>query len=117
MKNYKSVFIIVLLIAALAAIVFFVSRASSDADVKDTDVVVEKTGAALTQEQRESIVTTYIKAKITELSSAQAVLGGTFFVTKVSFSGTDKGSVAYEDGHIALVADFSYSVDDANIAQ
>jgi hypothetical protein len=41
------------------------------------------------------------------------VLGGTFYVTNITFSDLWEGEVQYEDGHIALTADFIYSVDEA----
>lgn len=55
-------------------------------------------------------VENYVEQNISALSPEKAVLGGTFYVTKIEASdGT--GTVWYEDGHIALVADFEYAVD------
>ena len=39
------------------------------------------------------------------------MLGGTFFVTKILFNDGSGGTVDYEDGHIALHAAFTYSLD------
>lgn len=58
--------------------------------------------------QRE--VVDHIKSKITELSPEEAVLGGTFYVTEVSFKDGDLAIVEYEDGHIALVAEARYEL-------
>lgn len=58
-----------------------------------------------------AIVETYVRAHISELSPTPAVLGGTWYVTDISLS-TATGTVHYEDGHIALVADFSFAVSD-----
>jgi hypothetical protein len=58
-------------------------------------------------------VETYVAQHITELSPEKAVLGGTFYVTEVSAK-DGMGTVMYEDGHIALVADFSYTLSDTS---
>ena len=50
----------------------------------------------------------FVSTNISELSPVQEVLGGTFYVTKISArNGT--GVVEYEDGHQNYVADFSYT--------
>jgi|GEM_PF-1533392 len=56
------------------------------------------------------VVEAYVTAHISELSPEKEVLGGTFYVTNVMVEdGT--GTVWYEDGHIALIADFTYRTD------
>ena len=62
-----------------------------------------------TQAQRETAVEEHIKENISALSPEAEVLGGTFYVTEIRFTGNNSGVVEYEDGHIALVADFTYS--------
>ena len=57
--------------------------------------------------QNPDSVTSYISKNISALSPEKEVLGGTFYVTNITFdAGT--GTVEYEDGHNAFVADFSY---------
>lgn len=51
----------------------------------------------------------YVRGSISELSHTEAVLGGTFYVTDV-WAGDGVGVVSYEDGHISLTADFTYTV-------
>lgn len=63
----------------------------------------------LSKEEREIIVSDYIRENISELSSEPEVLGGTFIVTKIEFTDENSGTIEYEDGHIALVADFKYT--------
>lgn len=46
----------------------------------------------------------YIRENINEFSPREAVLGGTFHVTSVRFTGPNSCVVDYEDGHIALEA-------------
>ena len=66
---------------------------------------------AETQDGKLMSVTSYVRQNISELSPEKAVLGGTFYVTEVQ--ATDgKGAVHYEDGHIALIADFTYTASD-----
>lgn len=56
--------------------------------------------------------TDYVRQNISTLSSIQASLGGTFYVTNIeATSGT--GTVKYEDGHMAYIADFTYTKDAA----
>jgi hypothetical protein len=62
------------------------------------------------QQGRIMDIETYIRQNISQLSPEPAVLGGTFYVTSVEAS-DGHGTVSYEDGHIALTADFVYTVD------
>ncbi|HEU0080949.1 MAG TPA: hypothetical protein VFQ72_02915 [Candidatus Paceibacterota bacterium] len=58
----------------------------------------------------------YLRLNISGLSPVKASLGGTFYVTDVQAHG-GAGTVKYEDGHSAYIADFTYSIDeDAGIA-
>ena len=61
-------------------------------------------------------VESYVSQNINELSPEPAVLGGTFYTTAVEITptgeGVGTGIVSYEDGHVAYIADFSYSADD-----
>ncbi|MFA6094692.1 MAG: hypothetical protein WC757_02285 [Candidatus Paceibacterota bacterium] len=56
-------------------------------------------------------VADYVRDFISQLSPTKEVLGGTFFVTKISFNDSNGGVVEYEDGHISLRAEFTYSLD------
>lgn len=51
----------------------------------------------------------YVTEHIAELSPEHPVLGGSFYVTAVH-AADGKGTVSYEDGHIALTADFTYEI-------
>jgi hypothetical protein len=50
----------------------------------------------------------YFRQNISALSPVKETVGGTFYVTSIEAK-DGKGVVAYEDGHNAYVADFSYS--------
>lgn len=54
-------------------------------------------------------VESYVTQNISELSPVKEVLGGKFYVTDIA-AADGRGTVAYEDGHIALVADFTYEI-------
>ena len=56
------------------------------------------------------VVEKYIGNHISELSPQKEVLGGSFFVTKISWIENNLGRVEYEDGHIALQALFDYII-------
>ena len=71
----------------------------------------------MSQEEQEILVDEYIRANISELSPESEVLGGTFYVTNITFSDLWEGEVQYEDGHIALTADFIYAIDESTEVQ
>lgn len=54
----------------------------------------------------------YVRQNIRDLSPEPEMLGGTFYVTEISVGDDGTGVVAYEDGHIALVADFTWQRDE-----
>ncbi len=54
----------------------------------------------------------YVKAHISELAPEKEQVGGTYFVTHIE-AAEGKGTVAYEDGHNAYTADFTYAANDA----
>lgn len=59
-------------------------------------------------------IKTYVRGNINSLSPEPAVLGGTFYVTDID-AADSRGTVSYEDGHIALTADFEYVMDEYGI--
>ncbi|HWO07098.1 MAG TPA: hypothetical protein VNM40_00775 [Candidatus Paceibacterota bacterium] len=61
-------------------------------------------------DQRIPSVEEYVRQNIAMLSPEPAVLGGTLYVTEIEAK-DGRGTVWYEDGHIALVADFEYIAD------
>lgn len=61
-------------------------------------------------ETRRELVAAYIREHISELSSEKAVLGGTFYVTDITWNG-DVALVSYEDGHVAFQAEAKYAIE------
>lgn len=49
----------------------------------------------------------YVSQNISALSPEKEVLGGQFYVTAIEAE-DGRGTVSYEDGHIAFTADFTY---------
>jgi hypothetical protein len=58
-------------------------------------------------------VKNFVRRNISALSPKPEVLGGTFYVVDVAIVG-EGGTVQYEDGHNAYVADFTYSISPNN---
>ena len=56
----------------------------------------------------------YVTENIYTLSPEKEVLGGKLYVNEIEANG-GVGTVYYEDGHIALIADFTYEIDSKGI--
>lgn len=90
----KIIFFIIVIVLLLGGLWYYFS---------DTQIVLDQT-------EREELVTQYLRDNLTELSSEEAVLGGTFYPTRIEFVNDNSGLIDYEDGHIALTARFVYEV-------
>ncbi len=89
-------------------------------DAGDSDRYVYKDTAQLTSGFQMSqvdcevfddriIVEDYLRKNIATIAPQSPVLGGTWYVVRVSINPTDKnGSVVYEDGHIQETSKFAY---------
>ena len=66
----------------------------------------------LLSETERASVEAYVRANISQLSPEPEVLGGTFYVTEITVREDGTGTVSYEDGHIALTAEFAFSIDE-----
>ena len=58
----------------------------------------------------QTLIENYFKENISKISPEKEVLGGKFYITNLTLNDGSSGVVSYEDGHIALVADFTYSI-------
>lgn len=101
MRTFHKTILVVLGVALLATLAFF---------ALNTYIYNEKQSTDLPREQKEAFVSDHIEQNISRLSPESEVLGGTFYVTDITFTNEQSGTVKYEDGHIALVADFHYTV-------
>ena len=57
-----------------------------------------------------NILNDYLSKNIFNLSPEKEVLGGKFYITKLTLISKNSAEVEYEDGHIALKADFNFSI-------
>ncbi|HYE23249.1 MAG TPA: hypothetical protein VEA92_02225 [Candidatus Paceibacterota bacterium] len=63
--------------------------------------------------QRADAIENYVRARLAELSPVAPTMGGTFYVTRIRLL-DGEGTVNYEDGHMAYVADFTYTITEDN---
>lgn len=101
MNNKLIITILILLIFIYGAIVYL------GRDTSKTQTQTNQQTAAQQQTIEE-----YIRENISNLSPEKEVLGGTFYTTNIEAHG-GAGTVSYEDGHNAFVADFTYTVDES----
>lgn len=59
----------------------------------------------------------YLRDNLSTLSPEPEVLGGKFYVTNLELTSPSTAVVEYEDGHIALKANFVFSYDDSGVLQ
>lgn len=57
-----------------------------------------------------NLVKDYISAHLSSLSPTKEVLGGKFYLTNIKFLDNNQAQISYEDGHIALQAEFHYEI-------
>jgi len=69
-----------------------------------------------TAQVRDKALEAYVIENINALSPRPSVLGGTFYVTEISAQ-DGIGRVAYEDGHTAHTADFTYATQEGGAVQ
>jgi len=84
---------------------------TAEANLSTIDSVAKS--VVFTNASGENPVVRYVRDYISRLSPEKEVLGGTFFVTDISVE-NGKGLVEYEDGHILLFAEFTYTLDAQN---
>jgi hypothetical protein len=67
-------------------------------------------------DEHRALVETHVRQNISILSPEGAVLGGTFFVTKIELFDDMSGVVEYEDGHVFHRARFEFSILDEAVS-
>jgi len=63
--------------------------------------------------RRADAIESYVRANLATLSPVEPTMGGTFYVTRIRLL-DGEGTVNYEDGHMAYVADFTYTITEDN---
>jgi len=108
MSTQKMVLFLVVAVVLLVLALYFLPQASNPS-----------TGGDLSETQA-SLVEEYVRTNISSLYPESEVLGGKFYVTDVIFSkenpanletGQYVGRVEYEDGHNALIGEFTFVFD------
>lgn len=100
---------IVIIVFALAVLGVFAYAFYKNTQVKEPTY----TGPHAEVNMRADAIEGYVREHLATLSPVQATMGGTFYVTRIRLL-DGKGTVNYEDGHNAYVADFTYTVSDDN---
>ena len=101
MKQLK----ILLLVVFALLIIFYIANRE-----KINNYINTASSTPITSTTTNISIEDFVSQNISTLSPEKEVLGGKFYVTRVQAS-NGKGTVEYEDGHIALVADFTYQTD------
>jgi hypothetical protein len=57
-----------------------------------------------------NLIKDYVSAHLSTLSPTKEVLGGKFYLTDIKFLDNNQAQISYEDGHIALQAEFHYEI-------
>lgn len=68
-------------------------------------------------EETKTRVETYIQDHVSEFSPEKEVLGGKFYITKITFLSSARAEVEYEDGHNAFTANVDFYADFNNTVQ
>jgi len=97
---------LVLVVAALIGVVIYLVRQTP---IKD-EAIIEGPGL-----ETKELVDAYIRENIGTLSPEPAVLGGSYYVTELSYLDADTALVLYEDGHVVHTAEMDFSVSDEGV--
>ncbi len=101
MKQLKSV----LIVAGALLVLFYIAGRDNKETYINTSTTTEVTSTTTNVS-----IEDFISQNISTLSPEKEVLGGKFYITKIR-ANNGTGTVEYEDGHIALTADFTYQTD------
>jgi len=105
-----------LIVAVLATLVIVIVVLLTNFNKPATDQNVNETVSAYTGEYNMDdrvVFEGYLMNNISMISPEKEVLGGKFYVTTIDWLDNRSGTISYEDGHIALKADFKLSYADA----
>jgi hypothetical protein len=103
--NRTRIIVIALVIAVLALFAYAIYQNSTSTP--------DYTGVHAPINQRADAIEAYVRANLAELSPVEPSMGGSFYITRIRLL-DGAGTVNYEDGHMAYVADFTYTVSENN---
>jgi len=113
-KDNKKTWLIVAVLAILAVVIVIAMMNFNKPTA--TDQTIDETLSGYTGEftmDDRVVFESYLMSNISTLSPQKEVLGGKFYVTTIDWLDDRSGAVSYEDGHIALRADFKFTYADA----
>ncbi len=82
---------------------------------EEKEIVVEEPKNTEINLEEKTLIENYLQENISDLSPEKEVLGGKFYITKLEIKKDNSGLVEYEDGHIALQANFDYQINDQDV--
>jgi len=103
--NKTRIVVIALVIAVLALFAYAIYHNSTR--------VVEVPSPHEDVNARADAMEAYIMENLATLSPVQPTMGGSFYITRLRLL-NGEGTVNYEDGHMAYVADFTYTISEDN---
>lgn len=104
--NKKRIIIIALVIAVLGVFAYAIYH-------NTTREPEGYTGPSAEVNERADAIEGYVRANLATLSPVEPTMGGSFYITRIRLL-NGEGTVWYEDGHMAHIADFTYDVSDNN---
>lgn len=99
------------LLAILALLPACTPTTPADTQPADNEPLPVEEDSGVTDADRK-LIETYVTENISNISTVEAVLGGTFYVTALTWTDDDTLRVDYEDGHIGVTADVVASIDE-----
>ena len=118
--NKKNLILWVIIgLIALALIFFLVksldSKNKPNKEVEKVDLeIMDESNLNKDLINRQNLVVKYLEENISQLSPEKEVLGGKFYLTSLDFISDQEVIVSYEDGHIALVAKVTFTLEQKN---
>ena len=103
--NRTRIVVIALVIAVLALFAYAIYQ--------NNTAEPDYTGPNAPINERADAIENYVRINLAELSPVEPSLGGTFYITRIRLL-DGAGTVNYEDGHMAYIADFTYTVSEDN---
>ncbi len=100
----KSLIKLILILLALGLIFFLINRENTK-----TDNAIP-TATTTTSTTTNVNIEDFVSQNISNLSPIKEQVGGKFYVTSITANG-GTGTVEFEDGHNAYIADFTYQTD------
>lgn len=88
------------------------SKENNNKETQEIDLgIMDESNLSEELINRQNLVVKYLEDNISQLSPEKEVLGGKFYLTSIDFISDQEVIVSYEDGHIALVAKVTFTLE------